>query len=149
MVNLRQIAYSFSTTGLILGLVFFCVSLTPSLLPREYVVQGVMSGVVFVAGYSIGWFGHRVWEFMELKEATGRLARVTTWILLSILTIFSIFTLNRMSTWQDSIRLRMEMAPLETSYQIGVVSITIATALFIILLIRLLLSILNRGCEYN
>ena len=145
MVNLRQIAYSFSTTGLILGLVFFCVSLTPSLLPREYVVQGVMSGVVFVAGYSIGWFGHRVWEFMELKEATGRLARVTTWILLSILTISSIFTLNRMSTWQDSIRLRMEMAPLETSYQIGVVSITIATALFIILLIRLLLSILNRG----
>jgi len=71
MFNLRQIAGSFSTTGLILGLAFFCVSLTPSLLPREFAVQGVLSGIVIVAGYSIGWSGHWVWEFMELKEVTG------------------------------------------------------------------------------
>jgi uncharacterized membrane protein len=139
MLNLRQIAGSFSATGLILGLAFFCVSLTPSLLPREYVVQGVLSGVVFVVGYGIGGFGHWVWKFMELKEITGRLARVTTRILLSTLIITSIFTLNQVSTWQDSIRLRMEMTPLETSYQVAVVCISIATALLIILLLRLLL----------
>jgi uncharacterized membrane protein len=36
-----------------LGLVFFCASLTPSLLPREFVIQGVLSGVVmsFVDGF--------------------------------------------------------------------------------------------------
>jgi uncharacterized membrane protein len=56
MYNLRQIARSFSTPGLILGLVFFSVSLTPSLLPREDVVQGILSGIVFVAGYGIGGF---------------------------------------------------------------------------------------------
>jgi uncharacterized membrane protein len=139
MLNLRQIAGSFSATGLILGLAFFCISLTPSLLPREYVVQGVLSGVVFVVGYGIGGFGHWVWKFMELKEITGRLARVTTRILLSTLIITSIFTLNQVSTWQDSIRLRMEMTPLETSYQVAVVCISIATALLIILLLRLLL----------
>ena len=138
-MKIHQIAGSFSTTGLILGLSFFCVSLTPSLLPRGYVVQGVLSGVVFVVGYGIGGFGHWLWKFMELKEVTGRLARVTTRILLSTLIITSIFTLNQVSTWQDSIRLRMEMTPLETSYQIAVVCISIATALLIILLLRLLL----------
>jgi uncharacterized membrane protein len=144
MIKLRQFADSFSTTGLLVGLAFFCVSLTPSLLPREYIVQGVMSGVVLVAGYGIGCFGHWVWEFMELREVTGRLARVTTRILLSILIIIAIFTLNQMSTWQDSIRLRMEMAPIESSYPLTVLCIALITALLIILVMRFLLSITNR-----
>ena len=95
MLNLRQFTGSFSTTGLILGLAFFCASLTPSLLPREYVVQGVLSGLVFVAGYGFGWSGHWVWKFMELREMTGRLARVVTWTMVSTLMLTSIYTLNQ------------------------------------------------------
>ncbi len=144
MIKLRQIADSFSNTGLLVGLSFFCVSLTPSLLPREYIVQGVMSGVVFVAGYGIGWFGHWLWEFMELTQVTGRLARVTTLILLSILIIISSFTLNQMSIWQDSIRLLMEMESIEKSYPMIVLCIALITALLIILVMRFLLLITIR-----
>ncbi|MGI9437603.1 MAG: alpha/beta-hydrolase N-terminal domain-containing protein, partial [Geminicoccaceae bacterium] len=35
---------SFSAAGLLIGLLFFAASLTPSLLPRTYVVQGILSG---------------------------------------------------------------------------------------------------------
>ena len=36
------------------ALVFLCASLTPSLLPRGWVLQGVVSGVTAIIGYGIG-----------------------------------------------------------------------------------------------
>jgi uncharacterized membrane protein len=37
---------SFSPAGLLLGTLFFAASLTPTLLPRTYLTQGVLSGVL-------------------------------------------------------------------------------------------------------
>jgi uncharacterized membrane protein len=45
---------SLSTTGLILGTLFFIASLTPTLIPRTYLSQGVLSGVCFAIGYGLG-----------------------------------------------------------------------------------------------
>jgi len=144
MSYIRRIAASFSATGLILGLALFCASLTPSLLPRAFVFQGVLSGVLFAAGYGIGKAGHWVWKFMELRDLTGRSARIVTWILVFSLILTAIYTLNRMTIWQNSIRLRMEMAPIDSAYPVTVFCVTIATALAVILLVRLLLSAATR-----
>jgi uncharacterized membrane protein len=139
MPFIQRIVASFSAVGLILGLTLFCASLTPSLLPREFVVQGVLSGVVFAAGYGIGKAGHWVWKFMELRDVTGRFARILTWILVVILTLTAIYTLNRMTIWQNSIRLRMEMEPIDSAYPVTMLCVAIATALAVILLVRLIL----------
>ena len=40
--------------GLAGALVFFCLSLTPSLLPRGVMLQGVISGITAVIGYGVG-----------------------------------------------------------------------------------------------
>ncbi|WP_062213806.1 alpha/beta hydrolase [Demequina oxidasica] len=40
--------------GVLLGLVFLALSLTPSLLPRPQVAQGVISGLSFAVGYGVG-----------------------------------------------------------------------------------------------
>lgn len=122
-----------------MGVALFCASLTPSLLPREFVVQGVLSGVVFAAGYGMGKAGHWIWRFMELRDLTGRFARVLTWILLVILILTTVYMLNQMSTWQNSIRLRMEMELIDSAYPATVLCIAIATALIVILLTRLIL----------
>ena len=45
---------SFSAAGLVLGTLFFAASLTPSLIPRSFVLQGVLAGVSFAVGYAIG-----------------------------------------------------------------------------------------------
>ena len=135
----RRIMVSFSTTGLILGLVFFCASLTPSLLPRHFVVQGILSGILFSAGYGIGKIGYGIWKFMELGDITGRAARVVTWAIVAILALTAIGTLSRMTTWQNSIRLRMEMSPIDSAYLVAMVCVAIGTAVSVILLIRLLL----------
>lgn len=142
MLYLHKIASSFSTIGLIFGLAFLCVSLTPSLLPRDYVVQGVLSGTAFSAGYCVGWFSHFVWKFMELKGGARVFSRVATLMAVAILTLVCIYNLSQMTIWQNSIRLLMEMGPIETSYQIRVLCIAIVTSLSIILLMRSFLAII-------
>jgi uncharacterized membrane protein len=137
MKYINLFAGSFSTIGFILGLAFFCISLTPSLLPRNFIVQGILSGVVFTAGYIIGRASHWLWHFMELTELTGRPARISIKVLIFSLIIFAILVLNQMIGWQNSIRLRMEMPPIETAYPLRLSCIAIVTALVIILLLRL------------
>jgi len=41
----------FSATGLMIALGFYCFSLTPSLIPRSWLYQGVITGICVVAGY--------------------------------------------------------------------------------------------------
>src|SRR5688572_21705154 len=43
--------HSFSTGGLLLGTLFFAASLTPTLLPRGFLSQGVLSGCALASGY--------------------------------------------------------------------------------------------------
>lgn len=122
-----------------LGVALFCVSLTPSLLPRDVLAQGVLSGFVFAAGYGIGNAGRWVWRFMELKSVPGPLARRINWTLVSLLTVIAFLTLNRMTTWQNSIRQRMEMVPIDSAYPVTVLCVAMVTALLIILVMRLLI----------
>ena len=66
----------FSAGGLLLGTLFFAAALTPTLLPRNFVTQGVLSGLSLAAGYGIGVFGHWLWTDMELPQSKDRLLRI-------------------------------------------------------------------------
>src|SRR3984957_19204434 len=49
--------------GVGFGAVFFCLSLTPSLLPRNYLFQGLIGGINAAIGYGIGVvIGALVWR---------------------------------------------------------------------------------------
>jgi uncharacterized membrane protein len=139
MSFIQRILTSISFVGLIFGLTLFCASLTPSLLPRESVDQGVLSGFVFASGYGIGMVGHGIWTFMGLKDVTGRFAGVLTWVPVLALVGMSVYTLTLMKDWQNSIRLLMEMAPIESAYPFTVLCIATVTALVVILLAYLVL----------
>ena len=52
----RRYVRGLSRPGLLLAAVFFCASLTPSLLPRPWYLQGVASGLSVLAGYGFGVF---------------------------------------------------------------------------------------------
>lgn len=45
---------SYNFLGLVNGLVFFCLSLFPSLLPRSWFLQGLVSGAALAIGYGLG-----------------------------------------------------------------------------------------------
>ena len=69
---LLRLWYSFSAGGLLVGTLFFAASLTPSLIPRTYLTQGVLSGCSLAAGYGIGVFWRWLWDYMELPKPQGR-----------------------------------------------------------------------------
>ena len=52
----RRYFARFSLPGLTGALLFYCLSLTPSLLPRVWYLQAVMSGITIVIGYAVGIF---------------------------------------------------------------------------------------------
>jgi len=143
----HRILNSISATGLICALTMFCFSLSPSLLPRDHIVQGILSGVVFAVGYFIGLAGYGLWNFMGLKNLSNRRARFVSWILLSVVVIINVITLKRLTIWQNSIRLRMEMMPIDTAYTVTVISVAFVTAVVIILLVYLLLAAANKSVQ--
>src|SRR5215510_3102350 len=69
----RGLSRLFSPGGLLLGTLFFAAALTPTLLPRNFVTQGVLSGLSLGAGYGIGVFGHwlgRTWSSRTPRAAS-------------------------------------------------------------------------------
>lgn len=119
--------------ALALGLLFFAASLTPTLIPRGWVVQGALGGLVMALGYLIGRAALSIWRLLELPEATGKaLTRLRVVIVLPALIMLGL-SLAQARSWQNAVRERMQMTPLETTHalQILVLAILIFTLLFV------------------
>ena len=54
--------------GVAFGALFFCLSLTPSLLPRDWLYQGLIGGVNAAIGYGIGVFGGKMVRRFVLRR---------------------------------------------------------------------------------
>ena len=54
--------------GVAFGALFFCLSLTPSLLPRDWLFQGLIGGLNAAIGYGIGVFAGRMLRRFVLRR---------------------------------------------------------------------------------
>ncbi|WP_231744005.1 alpha/beta hydrolase [Stieleria neptunia] len=116
---------SFSFVGLIVATVFFAASVTPSLLPRNYLVQGLLSGFSLAIGYGVGVGLLLIYRFFELREPTGRTQQIVKRVIVAVVTIVSVTFVWRMASWQNSIRELMGMPRLETAYPYRVALIAV------------------------
>jgi uncharacterized membrane protein len=128
---------SFSTTGLLLGTLFFAASLTPTLLPRNYLTQGVLSGCSLAVGYGIGVFLHWLWQYMELPEPRARIRRNTKLVAALACVTIGVLFLWRAAEWQNSIRTVMGLEPVDSAHPLEVGLIALATFVLLIALARL------------
>ncbi len=133
MPLLRQ----FSVTGLLVGTLLFAFSLTPSLLPRPWLVQGVISGLSFAAGYGLGVGGHWLWHYLELPEPGPRLLRRIKLVASVFCLLAAGVFLWRASGWQESIRTLMEMEPVDGIRPIRVALVATPVFIAVLLLARL------------
>lgn len=128
---LSRLWSSFSYTGLVTGTLFFAASLSPSLLPRNFLVQGFLSGFALAVGYGIGVGLVWLYRYTELRQPGAgllhRLRQVTT-IVVVLITALSLW---RATVWQDSIRKLMEMPPLTSTYApyVALIALLVATML--------------------
>ena len=74
---IRQQMLSLCGGGIVLGALFFAASLTPTLIPRNYLTQGVLAGTCFAIGYAAGIFWRWLWHYLELPEPSERLRSTT------------------------------------------------------------------------
>jgi uncharacterized membrane protein len=133
----RQVA-PLSFVGLVVATLFFAASLTPSLLPRHFGVQGFLSGLALAVGYGVGVFLEWLWIYLELPKPTTRTESISKRIAFAIVALVAIGFLWRASVWQNSIRELMEMTPVATAYPLRVAFISLVVGLFIVLAARAL-----------
>jgi uncharacterized membrane protein len=132
----RELWHSFSTGGLLLGTLFFAASLTPSLLPRTFLIQGVLSGCSLAAGYGIGVFGSWLWTYMELMQSDGRFRRVARLVAATGCAIVAVISLWHAAAWQNSVRELMQLQPVDTGHPLLVSLIALAVFVTLIALAR-------------
>lgn len=124
--------------GLVVGTLLFSLSLTPSLLPRTPLIQGVLSGATFAVGYGIGVSLQWIWNYTELKLSFGRYARWFTALLALTCAAIAISSLYQTAHWQNSVRAAMGAAPVDGSHPFLVILVALIPAILLILLGSLL-----------
>ncbi|MEN8252246.1 MAG: alpha/beta-hydrolase N-terminal domain-containing protein, partial [Patescibacteria group bacterium] len=137
--RLARYAHSFSLTGLFLGLMFVAASMTPSLLPRPLILQGLLSGVVFAIGYGVGVFLVTLWKYFELHELKGKWRKRAKYILMGVGLACVICTMFFWRSWQNSILTVMDEPIMEERhFVLVVIGFSIIIAVILIALGRLI-----------
>ena len=124
----------FSMAGLTGALIFYCVSLTPSLLPRVWLLQAVMSGITTVIGYGIGALAGWLLRSLIPWSPGPAVRRAGRWTLaFAAVLLIPLFGFLG-AEWQHDIRKLVEASqPSEAAYVLVViVSVLIAAALLMV-----------------
>lgn len=137
LAHLRHYARSLSFSGLTFGWLFFLFSLTPSLLPRSWQAQGLVSGTALAQGYGLGvviaWTGRR----LGVPRPSARQQRQAWFALagLALVTIPAMVVLS--SLWEHRIRHATGLAAPGPLLYVGVIVIAAGLAAAVVGLVRL------------
>ena len=104
----RRLRYSLP--GLVGALVFVCLSLSPSLLPRTGLIQGVVCGITGAIGYGIGVVVAWMWRAFADRDARPTQRR--SWQILAVVAaacLVAAMALGRY--WQGQIRALLGVPP--------------------------------------
>ncbi len=101
--------------GIAFGALFFCLSLTPSLLPRDWMFQGLIGGLNAAIGYGIGVFAGRMVRRFALRERTWwpparRVLYAAKTFTVAVSVAASLLMLIPAAAWQREVSAQMGMA---------------------------------------
>lgn len=128
--------YSMSAVGTLLALVFFAASLTPSLMPRSWLIQGLLSGTCAAVGYMIGVFIGWLWRYLELPWLKKYVLLERAVTLAAAIVLSAVFLWQSVG-WQNSIRELWNMELLDSSAPLRLAATASATFLVLFLVGRL------------
>ncbi len=120
-----------SAPGLVLAGLAFMASLTPSLLPRDPVIQGVLAGTVAAIAHEIGAFGQWVWAFLGLPRTRGALRRRLVLAAGVVALLAAAWGIAHARGWQDVTRAVMGLPPAETSGTLVLTAVGVACLLVV------------------
>ncbi|MGY1607838.1 alpha/beta hydrolase [Geodermatophilus sp. SYSU D00700] len=126
----RRPPFRYTLPGAVGALVFLCLSLTPSLLPRTGLTQGLISGITAAFGYGIGVAAAAAWRALVDRDA--RRPRPRSWLVLAGMGLVSFVVATVYGRyWQARIRELMD-APADSALSVVVVP-AVAGVVFVVL----------------
>lgn len=131
------LARTLSATGLLVGTLFFALSLTPTLVPRADLTQGVISGLSLAAGYAIGAFGVWLWSYLELPAPKQRVRRMGQMIAAGLCGLLAVLFLWQATGWQNDLRQMMGVAEVDAVQPLTIGLVALALFLALLLIARL------------
>ncbi|MGH3561387.1 MAG: alpha/beta hydrolase, partial [Mycobacterium sp.] len=94
----------YTFTGTAVGLVFIWLSLTPSLLPRGPLFQGLVSGGAGAIGYGLGVFGVWLVRYMRSKDSSPPAPRWAWAVLIAVGAVVHALMIIWVHVWQNQLR---------------------------------------------
>lgn len=134
---------SLSATGLYVGTLLFAASFTPSLLPRTFTTQGILSGACFAAGYCIGLFGRWLARYLEFPDPPEHVLRPIKYVSAALCAFVASVFLWQAAEWQNSIRVPMGLDLLDSAHPLRTGLVAAATFIVLLFLGRLFRLILT------
>ena len=128
---------SLSAAGLYVGTLLFAASFTPSLLPRTFMTQGILSGACLAAGYGLGLFGRWLARYMEFPDPPERILQPLKYVSTAICAVIAIVFLWEAAEWQNSIRSLMGLPLLDSAHPLRTGLIAAATFILLLVIARL------------
>jgi uncharacterized membrane protein len=132
----KVIRCGFSVTGFGLSALFYCLSFTPSLLPRPWFLQGVVAGLTAAIGYAVG---TAIGALVRLRWWPSRRAELIAWrVLFALVPVLILIFLWLGTRWQRDLRGRLGMEPQQEYDALRTVGISLLTFGLLLLTARLL-----------
>lgn len=135
--RLLEFAGGFPAAAVTGALLAFAASLTPSLIPRTFLVQGALSGIAAATGYGAGLLLLKLWRYLQVPEIRGGAARWARTGALLPGAAMAALGLYMAPVWQDSVRELMKMEPVNVGYRVEILLLALAVFAVILLLARL------------
>lgn len=106
--------YKLDPVGFIVGLVFYCFALTPSLIPRGSFFIGFIAGISFAVGYGLGVLLGMALNWLGVRMRIPKNYRFRIWVSIAIVTTATWLTFGILSaSWQNEVRRLVGVSELE------------------------------------
>jgi uncharacterized membrane protein len=103
-VVLGKHLHGYNYAGLIMAVIFFCLSFLPSLMPRPWPLQALLTGISVAIGYGLGVFLSYLIRWMLEKDAP-KTAKPIAWRAAAIIAPIAMITFVWLGTiWQTEVR---------------------------------------------
>lgn len=135
-MKLASFVQSLSRPGLVLGTLFVAAALTPTLVPRSAIAQGLINGLSFSAGYAIAVLSVLAWHALMLPRPVGRVLMWCQWLAACLTGSVCVYALWHAAEWQNKLRALMGLDPIRGLEVLTIVSVTIAIFVVLVVLAR-------------
>ncbi|MFT4532579.1 MAG: putative membrane protein, partial [Candidatus Saccharimonadales bacterium] len=142
-LSIKQRAISLFTqklshVGMSFGVYFMVLSLTPSLMPRTWLFQGLVSGLSLISGYAFGTGLMWIWRFLHVRELNGDVKLYVSRAVHIFNALLFLYIMAKVGDWQNRVRELVGVEPSSTTNPFRIVFIAVVTASILLILARII-----------